>query len=179
MIGLKKGTVQLVPHNPQWYSLYEQEKALLTKTLANHVLGIEHIGSTAIPDISAKPILDISVGIKDIDNFLIIQKSAKKLEVIGYEWRKQNSEPDHHIFAKGPEEKRIVYLHLIAYDGEIWTNDLLFRNYLQQNLQVRLQYERLKKKLAEQYPNERDKYTKGKRKFITSILEEAKIVGTK
>lgn len=179
MIGLKRGSVKLVPYNPQWRVLYEQEKSLLINTLTDDVLSIEHIGSTSIPHISAKPIIDITVGVKNIDDFSAVQKNAKKLETIGYEWRKLNSDPNHQLFSKGPEEKRIVYLHFVQYEGEIWTNDLLFRNYLRKDSNIRQEYELLKTKLATQFPNERVKYSRGKRGFITKVLNEAKKIGNK
>ena len=63
MIGLKRGTVKLVPHNSKWEELFKKEKQLLKKTFGDTILGIEHIGSTAIPNIPAKPIIDIDVGV--------------------------------------------------------------------------------------------------------------------
>lgn len=173
MIGLKRGTVKLEEHNPEWSSIFAKEKELLINALKGYLLGIEHIGSTSIPALKAKPIIDIEVGIDGIDDLRKVERIVTILKGIGYEWRRQNSLPDHHIFAKGSEEKRTEYLHLVEYKGNIWLNDIRFRDYLRNSPKAAFEYEHLKVELSLKYPSDREKYTKGKGTFFNKILKLA------
>lgn len=170
MIGLKRGTVKLIPYNPQYKDLFEEEKARLLKGLSSLVIDIQHIGSTSVPGIVSKPIIDIEAGIKDIGDLRKVEDIAKLLENLGFVWRRQNSHPNHHLFAKGPDDNRTHYLHLVEFEGEIWNNDLLFRNTLIKNPELAQEYEKLKIKLAERFPEDREKYTKGKKDFFNKVI---------
>lgn len=127
-IGLKRGTVELVEHNPDWSILFEQEKQLLLETFGDRILAVEHIGSTAIPGIIAKPIIDINVAaesLDDIDDFII------KLQELGYEYIHERRYADRQFFPKGPSERRTHHLNLVELDSQTaWVNQLLFRDYL-------------------------------------------------
>lgn len=176
-IGLKRGTVKLMPYDPKWPDLFNKEKALLQKTFGDQILAIEHIGSTAIPGISAKPIIDIEIGVESLD---VARDMKEKFEKIGYEHRpfvpgytKEEMQWEE-LYAKGPEEKRTYYVHVTIYDDSHWKNDLFFRDYLRQNLSVAKDYTELKQKLAKKYTNDRRSYTDGKDSFIKNILEMAK-----
>jgi len=175
MIGLKRGTVKLLPHDLTWESLFNQEKSLLIETLGDCIVGIEHIGSTSVPGIAAKPIIDIDIGIDSINDLKSVEEIALLIKPLGYVWRRQNSNPDNHIFAKGPEECRTFYVHLVEYKGEVWNNDVLFRSYLTLNPKVAKDYENLKLSLAQKYPNIREKYTVDKKNFIIKVLKLAKV----
>lgn len=172
MLGLKRGTVKLVEYDPKWKDFYEAEKRLIKKALGNIVLDIEHIGSTSIPHIMAKPVIDIEVGIKNLSDLHLLEKIAEKLESIGYQWRRQSSNPDNHVFVKGPEDKRTQYLHLVEFQGEVWRNDLFFRDKLRRDQQLAKEYEKLKTQLAEQFLNERSAYTKSKGSFFEKVLKK-------
>src|SRR5258708_935131 len=122
MIGLKRGIVRLLPHNPTWILIFEKEKQFLLSKLGDLIIDIQHIGSTAIPGIPAKPIIDISIGIKSMKNSKSFIKLFKKL---GYEYRPDFGGPNIQLlFVKGPETLRTHYLHLMKYAGAIWKNDL-------------------------------------------------------
>ena len=164
MIGLKRGTVKLVPHHKQWANAFEQEKKKLLARLGNVIINIEHVGSTAIPGIYAKPIIDMSIGVRRLKD---AEKFIKPLDALGYHFYKKFQQQI--LFAKGPDKKRTHYLHAMRYNGAKWKSDLLFRDFLIKNPARAKAYNRLKQRLAKQYPNDREKYTAGKKSFIDKI----------
>lgn len=172
MIGLKRGTVKLLPHNPKWADLFETEKKILLKALDGLVVDIQHIGSTSIPGIPAKPIIDISIGIKSMRN----SKSFIKIfEDLGYEYRPEFGGPNIQLlFVKGPEEKRTHYIHLMKYNGSIWKNDLAFRDFLRGNKARAKEYAKLKEELAKKFVDDRTSYTSSKGNFIHETIKMAK-----
>lgn len=120
-----------MPYNKNWLLLFEREKNRLLKEVGNFVVGIEHIGSTSIPDISAKPIIDISLGVKTITD---TKKLVKPLKKLGYELRLESGSRNvQTLFVKGPESKRTYYLHVMKYNGAVWKDDILFRDYLRRH----------------------------------------------
>ena len=167
-LGLKKGTVKLVTHDNTWKKIFEKEEKLIKKNFGNLVLGIEHIGSTSIDGILAKPIIDINIGVKSTKDF---QKSTNILENIGYVRIKNKNAPHVHlIFAKGSKKLGTThYLHLIKYKGAIYNHDIYFRDYLRTHKTTAKQYAELKKKLEKKYPNNRMAYTKDKQSFFEKI----------
>lgn len=172
MIGLKRGTVKLLPHNPKWSEAFEKERKLLTKALDGMVVDIQHIGSTSIPGIPAKPIIDISVAIRSMKNS---RDFIKIFEDLGYEYRPDFGGPNIQLlFVKGPEEKRTHYIHLMKYNGSIWRNDLAFRDFLRKNGKRAKQYASLKKELASKFANDRTTYTASKADFIHETIKIAK-----
>lgn len=177
IIGLKRGTVKLVRHNPKWARLFEKEKKLLKKTFGRTIAAIEHIGSTAISGISAKPILDMDIGVRSLK---AARGMKEKFEKLGYTHRPflptrpRTDRKREELYVKGPETKRTHYAHVIVYGGDCWRNDLLFRDYLCGNPSRACEYAELKKKLAKQHPNDRQMYTKKKMKFIAETLKMAR-----
>ena len=176
MLGLKRGTVRLVPHNPKWAELFEREKQLLKNTFGDAIIAIEHIGSTAIPGISAKPIIDMNIGVESLE----VARSMKgKFEKLGYEHRR--FVPGHtkeelkrqELYVKGPETKRTHYAHVTVYGSDYWKADLLFRDYLRNNPAHAQQYAQLKEELAQKYAEDRGTYTKNKEPFVNETLEMA------
>lgn len=172
MIGLKRGTVKLAPHNKKWVELFEKEKKILQKKLGDSVVDIQHIGSTAIPGIPAKPIIDISLGIHVMKD---AKELIKPLKELGYELRPEFGGPNiQRLFVKGPESKRTHYLHVMKFKGSIWNKDLLFRDYLRKYREQAKQYADLKRKLAKNFVDDRGRYTTAKAKFIHDILKQAR-----
>ncbi|HEY4483328.1 MAG TPA: GrpB family protein [Candidatus Paceibacterota bacterium] len=172
IIGLKRRTVSLVSHNKSWAKLFEAEKKRLQKILGKDAHAIEHIGSTSVPGLAAKPVIDISVGLADFKRGRAI---IKKMTKAGYAHRPNWGRPDQHIlFAKGNDKSRTHYLHFIKFRGVTWKKDLLFRDYLRSHPVVARQYGELKNKLAKLYPNDRGLYTTAKTSFITKVLEQAR-----
>lgn len=177
MIGLKRGTVKLVPHNSKWAILFEKEKQILKKTFGNTILAIEHIGSTAIPGIPAKPIIDINVGVESLD---VARNMKKKFEKLDYEHRPfvpGKTKDDlkwQELYVKGPGAKRTHHVHVTVLGNNYWKNDLLFRDFLRKNPKRAKQYAELKMELAEKHADDRGTYTKSKEHFINETINRAK-----
>src|SRR5688572_26826738 len=106
-IGLKRGTVVLEKHHQEWSAAFEAEKKFLKNLLGGIVLDIQHIGSTSIPGLAAKPVIDILMAVKSLGE---IQNMRSLLESVGYKYRENGSNEDQTLFVKGPEESRTHYL---------------------------------------------------------------------
>ncbi len=172
VLGLKRGTVKLVPYNPEWARLFQEEKQALQEALGDIALGIEHVGSTAVPGMLAKPIMDIAVAIDRLDNY---ERCTPLLEKLGYSFmRDQRKTQGSILFVKGPEEKRTHYLKLVALDSDTWREYLLFRNYLIEHLDKAEEYTQLKERLFSEHRGVREKYTEDKSDFVQEILQLAK-----
>lgn len=169
-IGLKRGTVILKRHRDSWGKDFEREKESLQELLGDIVADIQHIGSTAIPNLSAKPIIDILVGIR---SWFDITKVRKLLENAGYEYRENGSTDEKVLFAKGAKEKRTHYIHITEVGSSVWQNDLSFRDYLLAYPKEVSRYEKLKQELAAKHAENRELYTKGKSDYIKSVLTKA------
>lgn len=108
MIRLRRGTVKLVKQNSKRRNSFKKEKKKLKKVLGNHVIEIQHVGSTAVKGIVAKPIIDIGL---IVPSLRIVKRNIKKLQNIGYILKKENRK-DRLFFTKGPEKRRTHYLHI-------------------------------------------------------------------
>ena len=168
MLGLHRGTVTLMPHTEVWHQLFADEEARLRDAIGGNVLAIEHVGSTAVCGLSAKPIIDIAVALREIAD---AERCVIPLEDIGYEYRGELDIPGRHFFGKG--EPRTHHLHLVKARSDFWKNHLLFRDYLRQHAEIAAQYEELKTRLAHEYQNNREAYTEGKARFIENVLRRA------
>ena len=163
MIGLKRKTIKLIPHHKSWVPFFKKEKNKILKAIPN--IHVEHVGSTAIPSISAKPIIDMTIGIKKIKDF---NKYKIKLEKLGFEYHANRGSKFNKFFTKGPADCRTVYIHLVRYKGNIWNNYINFRDKLNKNKKLASQYQKLKLNLASKFKN-RDFYTKAKADFIKMV----------
>ncbi|MBN1820133.1 MAG: GrpB family protein [Prolixibacteraceae bacterium] len=168
----------LVKYDHKWSVLYQKEKRILCGLFEeSEIKSIEHIGSTAIPGIKAKPIIDILVQVaEDVPDEKIIAKI--KLAGYIYIFRPENP-PPHMMFVKGYTVNGFVgqayHVH-VRYKGD-W-DEIFFRDYLISNPEVAKEYEILKMELAIKYKNDREAYTEAKSGFINSILENRKLEKT-
>ena len=133
-------------------------------------LSIEHIGSTAITGLSAKPIIDISVGVNKLADFNKVKE--KFLKNPNYSI-KEDSPIDEILIRKGSADNRTHFIHVMEISSLRYQNTLLFRDYLNSHPGELLKYETLKKELAKKYPNDRKMYTSSKNDFISNILKKA------
>jgi GrpB-like predicted nucleotidyltransferase (UPF0157 family) len=162
--------------NPDWTQLFQIEKTEIEKLLGkDNIIRIEHIGSTAIPCLKAKPTVDILLEVPDnIDKNEIIEK----LTSLDYQYTLKLENPaPHMIFMKGYTTKgfkgQAYHIH-VRYKGD-W-DELYFRDYLKLNPAIAQKYEKLKIRLANEYRNNRDAYTDEKTDFIKRIMKKAKTV---
>ena len=165
-IGLKQGTVQIVEYQPEWKVEFTKERKNLQKVLGKLALEIHHIGSTSVPELDAKPIIDILV----VSNSLKRDVFDKRLNSIGYIFRANPQRKGRLFYAKGPEERRTHYLHIAEKDTFQAKIQLMFRDYLRTHKQARVDYAKYKNQLAKQYPEDRMEYTAQKSTFIGKIL---------
>lgn len=171
MIGLKRGIVKLAKYSAKWSRLFEAEAKILRKIFGQTALEIQHVGSTSIPDLDAKPIVDIALAVNDLT---LSENTENDLRRHGYFFRPNSTTESSKLYAKGPENRRTYYLHIVLTKSDKWENYLLFRDYLRKNSEAREQYLQLKQKLLQKFENNRDAYTEGKSNFIKKIIEEAK-----
>jgi GrpB-like predicted nucleotidyltransferase (UPF0157 family)/predicted kinase len=167
-IGLKRGAVQLISYQQSWKILFEKESTRLRRAMENHALAIEHVGSTSIEGMDAKPVIDIMVAVESLD---LARELAPIIEELGYEYR--NVSPERLFFANGPADERTHYLSLTELGSAFWRDQLLFRDYLRTHTETAEEYKRLKRELAEMYPEDRGSYTAGKTNFVETVLKEA------
>jgi GrpB-like predicted nucleotidyltransferase (UPF0157 family) len=167
MIGLTRGIVRLVPYETQWNTVYEYEKAVLGEILTDRAADIQHIGSTAIPGICAKPIIDMLVGLRDLAEF---PNLVGRVEENGYIYRPDPENRERFLCVKGSENYRTHHIHFVQWNGREWQRLIFFRDYLRAHPDLAGDYRRLKMALAEKYPDDRAAYTEGKSGFIHNVL---------
>ncbi len=171
-LGLQRGEVRLVKHQAIWKKVFSDEQKILQRALEEQAISIQHVGSTAISTISAKPVVDIIVGISRLKN---VQSKIPALKKLGYSHIKRFPNPRLQIvLAKGKKQQTEIYLHLVRYEGAIWNNYIFFRDYLLEHTDVALAYNKLKLQLAQKYSSERMKYTESKAIFVHNILAKSK-----
>jgi GrpB-like predicted nucleotidyltransferase (UPF0157 family) len=175
-IGLERGVIHLEPHSPDWARCYEQERTCLLAALGPHLLDLQHVGSTAIPGILAKPILDIAAAVVSFEAATVC---IALLEELGYVYRGEHGIPRRHYFVRrSPDgDTTLVHLHMLEIDSAEWGNHLLFRDYLRSHPQDAQAYQALKEELMAQFRADRLAYTEGKAAFIARILEAARSEG--
>jgi GrpB-like predicted nucleotidyltransferase (UPF0157 family) len=168
MLGLEKGKVKVAPHTELWHQLFAEEEAHMREAIGEWVIAIEHVGSTAICGLSAKPIIDIAAAVREAAD---AERCIRPLEHIGYEYRGEAGIAGRYYFVKG--EPRTHHLHMVERDSNFWKAHLLFRDYLRTHRDVAEEYQRLKTELAMKYAADREAYTEGKSRFIEDVLKRA------
>ena len=171
IIGLKRGTVELFRYNPKWKQSFRREAKKIKKIFGKDALDIQHVGSTAIPGILAKPIVDIALIVQSLQK---TKRRGKKLREIGYEIKKNDTKKGRLFFTKGPEEKRTHYLHVGEVGSGYAEDMILFRDYLRKHKGAARTYSLLKEKLVRKYAGIRGIYTAKKEKLIKEMIGKAK-----
>jgi len=161
--------VRIVPHDSRWAAQFIRERNRLLDLLPGYFAAIEHIGSTAVPELAAKPIIDILAGVSTISE---ADALLEPLCAHGYETSAEFNAtlPDRRWLMRHALGRRTHHLHLVAFDGEQWIRRLQFRDLLRADAAVAARYERLKRELAEQYRHDRETYTHAKTAFINEVL---------
>ena len=159
--------VEIAAYDPSWPEIFAGEAQAIRQALGDALAGIEHVGSTSIPGLAAKPIIDILVGVTPP-----AAASIPAFESLGYECQGECGIPGRLFFRKGLVEfKRTHHLHLVEAGHEQWQSMLLFRDYLRSHPGDVRRYEDLKRVLAEKFKDNRRAYTKGKADYIQAILD--------
>ncbi|UPV99815.1 GrpB family protein [Halorussus gelatinilyticus] len=170
MVGLERGTVELYPSDPEWRRHYEAEVRRLDAVAGDRLLEYEHVGSTAVEGLAAKPIIDLLAVVPDLDT---ARDLVPVLEAHGYEHRPNDDVPGRLFFAKGPRTDRTHYLSLTERDSDCYREAVAFREYLRSHPETAAAYEDLKRDLAEAHPDDRERYTAEKSEFVQRVLRRA------
>lgn len=165
-MGLNNKQVYLENNYKIWKKMFSIEKEKLTKIFTEDNFEIEHVGSTAVENLSAKPIVDIAIGVSSFDNFKKYLNKLSKLYTI-----KENYDNDEILLIKEKGNETFFLIHVIPFNCVRYKNMIVFRNILRSNFNILKKYEILKINLANKYSNNRQMYTKSKNDFINEILK--------
>jgi GrpB-like predicted nucleotidyltransferase (UPF0157 family) len=166
--------IEIVPYDPIWTESAEKEINRLKSIFPfSWIIDIEHIGSTAVPGLSAKPIIDIYIGVTSIHE---AQKAIEPIKKLGYQFWEDNPNTEKMFFVKGMPpfgEKRTHHIHIVEHNGNYWRTRILFRDYLRSHTNEARKYAKLKLKLMKEYVLDREAYTDAKSEFVNSVLAKA------
>lgn len=161
----------VVPYDPKWPEMFKFEANRVIATLGENVVAVHHIGSTAIPRIHAKPIIDLLIEVKDLAQ---VDEQATEMEGLGYEAMGEFGISDRRFFCKTNEAGlRAHHLHAFVADSEEVKRHLAFRDYMIAHPENAQRYSELKQRLAKKYPTNINGYMNGKDSFIRVIDEQA------
>ncbi len=167
-------TITIADYDPTWPDLFAAEKARLMAIIGDHVADIQHIGSTSVPGLGAKPVIDIMIGVRslsDADHYCIAP-----IVDLGYAYimKYEVETPFRRFFCKDNSQGvRTHNIHLVEIGSDWWERHLVFRDYLRTHLEVSEAYERLKRELAAQPFETTNDYAEAKTEFITAVEAEA------
>lgn len=168
-------SIEIVEYDPNWPSLYEEEKARILATIGESIDDIQHIGSTAVPGLGAKPTIDMLIELAELS---LVEKCIQPLQTLGYEYLGENGLPNRHFFRKPPGASwtgRLFNVHVVEKGSVEWRRMLLFRDYLRLHPEDAHQYYLLKKELADTNDADYEGYTNAKTSFIEGILVKASL----
>ncbi|MBQ0713036.1 MAG: GrpB family protein [Porticoccus sp.] len=159
--------IELEEYKPEWKQLFSRESEFLQEGIGSFLCGtIEHVGSTAVPGLASKPIIDIMFGVKDLSSSKDAIQALSEIQYCYYPYKKEIM----HWFCKPSPEFRTHHLHLVPYESELWKERIKFRDILRNNPQVAENYQQLKKSLAVEFHSDREAYTNNKWPFIKKVL---------
>jgi GrpB-like predicted nucleotidyltransferase (UPF0157 family) len=163
--------VEVVDYDPDWPRAYAEERDRVAAAIGDSILAIEHVGGTAVPGLPAKPVIDLMVGVEDIER---AGPAVAGLINLGYEYvpELESQLPDRRYFRRGNPETH--HVHMVAVSSDYWEGHLLFRDYLREHPQAAEEYGKLKRGLAGRFPLDREAYRAGKVPFIDTVVAAAR-----
>lgn len=170
MIGLTRETVQLHAYDPAWAMVGQTICDRIQQALGLLAVDVAHVGSTSVPGLCAKPIIDIAVAVHSFDAQIV-----ERMECAGFIHRPANDNDTQRFFIIGQGEWIESHIHVVKHMSMEWRNYLNYKAYLSAFPEVRDAYAALKTKLAERYANDRNAYTESKAPFITHSLRKAMV----
>ena len=160
--------IELEDYNPAWPELFNTEKDLLLSCLRPWLAGpIEHVGSTAVAGLRAKPVIDIMLGVEALSGS---RDALPVLQRLGYQYWPYKAEIMHWL-CKPSDNFRTHHLHLVPVGSKLWRERLAFRDHLRNDAAAAAEYVALKQELATKYRNDREAYTDGKTAFVQRVVE--------
>jgi GrpB-like predicted nucleotidyltransferase (UPF0157 family) len=167
------GVIVIEDYNPIWPELYQIESRRIRDALGDLLIAIEHVGSTSVPGLAAKPRIDIMPAVAHEDD---LDRTIEPMTSLGFEYisKFEDMMPYRRLFSREPKDNLIaVNIHTVAIDSEFRERHLLFRDYLRRNPKVAEEYARVKRELAPKFTVTSD-YAEAKSKFISSIEARAR-----
>jgi GrpB-like predicted nucleotidyltransferase (UPF0157 family) len=163
--------IEVVDYDPRWPLRYQRERDRIAAALGEHAVAIEHVGGTAVPGLPAKPVIDIMVGVPDIER---AGQAVAGLINLGYQYvpELESQLPERRYFRRGTPETH--HVHMVAVSSDFWEEHLLFRDYLRTHPQAAEEYGKLKRGLASRFRFDRDAYRAGKLPFIDTVVDAAR-----
>jgi GrpB-like predicted nucleotidyltransferase (UPF0157 family) len=156
--------------DPAWGKRFEEEKAVLLRGLGPWLAGpIEHIGSTAVPGLAAKPVIDIMAAVQSLD---ASRPAIAAVEALDYCYAPYRTDREH-WFCKPSFRERTHHLHLVPAGSAIWIEAITFRDVLRSEPAIAAEYEALKRRLAAEFRHDREAYTHAKGPFVTQVVRRA------
>jgi GrpB-like predicted nucleotidyltransferase (UPF0157 family) len=166
-----EAAIHIEPYNPAWVVSFLEERAAIARAIEPWLAGpIEHVGSTAVPGLAAKPVVDIMAAVRGLDES---RPALERLREIGYCYAPYRSDVMH-WFCKPSAELRTHHLHLVPFVSALWVERLAFRDLLRSNAVVADEYAALKYRLAQTHRNDRERYTDSKGPFIEGALRTSR-----
>ncbi len=165
----RKMQVRVVPYNTEWVDLFEREAALIRGVFGEELLAIQHIGSTSVPGLQAKPIIDMLPLVRSIER---VDSFNEAMRALGYEPLGEFGIAGRRYFRKGGYD-RTHQAHVFQFDDPAVERHLAFRDYLRAHPQVAAQYGALKAELARQFPEDIEGYSNGKDALVKAIERDA------
>jgi GrpB-like predicted nucleotidyltransferase (UPF0157 family) len=163
--------IEVVAYDPRWPLEYQRERDRIAAALGENAVAIEHVGGTAVPGLPAKPVIDIMVGVPDIER---AGQAVAGLINLGYQYvpELESQLPERRYFRRGTPETH--HVHMVAISSDFWEEHLLFRDYLRTHPQAAEEYGKLKRGLANRFRFDRDAYRAGKVPFIDTVVDAAR-----
>ncbi len=159
---------ELSDYNPEWPRMFQTEAAHIAQALGDHAVEIEHVGSTSVPNLRAKPIIDILVA---VESFAPLDEYKQKLAPLGYAHHPHINDAERLFFWKGTP--RTHHLHIVEYATWEHQRHIIFRDYLRAHPEIARLYAQVKEQLAQTFHHNRPAYTRGKTAFINAIMDRA------
>ena len=165
-------TVIVAPYSPNWPTQFHATREELLSVLAPTVVNVEHIGSTSVPGLSAKPVIDVLLGARSLAD---IESKIKPLNKIGYLYvpKYERKLPMRRYFVRSSATSLRVHLHAVELNSRLWQEHLAFRDRLRADANLCAQYQALKLRLAEEFADDKAAYTGAKSPFIQAVLATA------
>ena len=163
--------IEIVEYNPQWPSMFAAESVLLRSVLAPWLTGpIEHVGSTAIPGLPAKPVIDIMAAVSSLEESELAISELVEAGYVHFPYRSDIM----HWFCKPSAAFRTHHLHLVPLGSQRWLECIAFRDTIRRDEALATEYAALKQSLAERFKFDREAYTDGKAPFVQRVLQTRK-----
>lgn len=167
-LGMTIGPIIVVPYDSQWPPAFRQEHDRIAKAFGSNDVIIEHIGSTSVRELAAKPIIDLMIG---LDSLTDAPPLISILQEIGYEYVPEFEDvmPERRYFRRNHEGRRTHHIHMVERESEFWKRHMAFRDFLRVHPEHAKAYGQLKSRLAAQYPQDSEAYMDGKNALIKEL----------